>query len=89
MRRRIYVRKHGGATFGIGAPEMRERIQSHAKSTLGLNITMSFLRHFANTDYLYGAMRAAQSGRTNHPIIEQWLEDHPSKDDEEPQLALF
>lgn len=75
--------------FDMRAPEIRRRIQEHARRQ-GINISMVFLRRFKDTRLLYGAMRSIQSGRTNHLVIQRWLEEHPleEKEPEPEQIAL-
>ena len=77
----------GSTTFGMGAPELRRKIQENAHSQ-GILVTLQFLRQFTDTNLLYGAMRASQSGRTNHPILRKWLKEHPSEEVEEPPWWL-
>jgi len=90
---RFYGRRRGGQTRGMGAPELRQKIQQIARRTLGVRVTMAHLRQYTNTDYLYAAMRSVQGGFRNHPIITAWLEQHPLDDEAEEegmlQLALF
>ena len=87
---RIYTQRKGGTTFGMGAPELRRKIVANANAH-GIPITLKFLQQFTHTDFLYGAMRAIAKGRTSHPIIRQWFEEHTPEEERKKkvqQMAL-
>lgn len=68
---RIYTEHaHRAKIYGMGKEELAEKVQDFARLKLGINITKGFLKQFV-PEQLYGAMRAAQSGRM-HRIFYKW-----------------